>query len=115
MIHTLFLNNGAVVQDNSRIHTAGIVQVWFKEHEGELQHFPWAAQSPDLNIIELLLSVSETRMRNRFPPQISLKQFEDVLQADCYKIPLETVQNLCEFISRSIAAILKAKYGPTPY
>jgi hypothetical protein len=35
----------------------------------------------------------ETRVRNRFPPQTSLKQL-DALQQEWYKIPLESVQNL---------------------
>jgi hypothetical protein len=53
MIQTLFPNNGAVFQDDSApIRTAGTVRSWFEEHEDELQHLPWAAQSPDLNIIE---------------------------------------------------------------
>jgi hypothetical protein len=48
-----FPNNNAVFQDDSvPIHTAGNVQSWFEEHEGELQHLPWLAQSPHLNIIE---------------------------------------------------------------
>jgi hypothetical protein len=33
------------------VPTDGTVQSWFEEHEGELQHLPWPAQSPDLNII----------------------------------------------------------------
>jgi hypothetical protein len=40
MIQTLFPNNDAV----SPIHTAGALQSWFEEHEGELQHFLWPAQ-----------------------------------------------------------------------
>jgi hypothetical protein len=49
----IFLNNEAVFQDNSDpIHTAGTVQSWFEEHDGELQQLPWPPQSPDLNIIE---------------------------------------------------------------
>jgi hypothetical protein len=51
----------------SSIHTAATVQSLFEDHEGELQHFPWSARSPDLNITEPLWSVSETRVRNRFP------------------------------------------------
>jgi hypothetical protein len=55
MIQTLFLKNDAVSQnDNTLIHTAGTVQSWFEEHEGELQHIPWPAQSLDLNITEPL-------------------------------------------------------------
>jgi hypothetical protein len=51
MIHTLFAQNYAGFQDdNAPTHTAGTVQSWLEEHEGELQHFPWTTQSPDLNI-----------------------------------------------------------------
>jgi hypothetical protein len=53
MIQMLFLKNDAVFQDDSSyIHTAGTVQSWFEEHEGELQHLPCPAQSSGLNIIE---------------------------------------------------------------
>jgi hypothetical protein len=41
MIQALFLNNNAVFQEeNAPIHTAGTVQSWFEEHEGEVQHLP---------------------------------------------------------------------------
>jgi hypothetical protein len=54
-VQTLFLNISAIFQDDSApIHTAGTVQAWFEEHEDELQHRPWPAQSPDLNIIQQL-------------------------------------------------------------
>jgi hypothetical protein len=113
MIQTLFPNDGAVSQnDNAPIHTAGTVQSWFDQHEGELQHLPWPAQSPDLNTIE---SVLETTLGNSFPPPISLKPLEDVLQEEWYKLPLKTVQNLYEFIPRRTAAAVKANGGPTPY
>jgi hypothetical protein len=48
-------------------------------------------------------------VRNRFPPTTSLKQLEDVLQEEWYKIPPETVQNLYESIPRRTAAVLKEK------
>jgi hypothetical protein len=89
MIQTLFPNN-----DNVPIHTAGTTQSWFEEHEGELQHLPWPAQSPDLNIIEPLWSVLDTKMRHRFPPSKFLKQIEGVLQEEWYKMSLEIVQNV---------------------
>jgi hypothetical protein len=56
MIQTLFPNNDAGLQDDSApIHTCGTVQSWFEEHDDELQHLPWPAQSPNVNIIEPLL------------------------------------------------------------
>jgi hypothetical protein len=74
-----FPNSDAVFEDNSAlIHTAGTVQSWFGEHE----------------------------LRNRFPPPTSLKQLEDVLQEEWYKIPLQTVQNLYESVPRRTAAVL---------
>jgi hypothetical protein len=59
---------------------AGTVQSWFEEHDGELQHLPWPAQSTDLNITEPLWSVIVSRVRNRFPLPTSLWQPEDFLQ-----------------------------------
>jgi hypothetical protein len=56
----------------------------------------------------------ETGLRSRFPPPRSLKQPEDDLQEEWYKISLEAVQNLYEPIPRRIEAILKAKGGPSP-
>jgi hypothetical protein len=54
-------------------------------------------------------------MRNRFPTPTSLKQVEDVLQAEWYKIPLQIVRNLYESIPRRTAAVMKVTGGPTPY
>jgi hypothetical protein len=54
-------------------------------------------------------------VKNRFHPPISLKQLENVLQEEWYKIPLETVENLYESISRRTAAVLNAKGCPTHY
>jgi hypothetical protein len=110
MIQPLFPNNDALFQD-----TAETVQSWFEERKGELQHLPWPAQSPHLNIIEPLWSVLETILRIRLPSPTSLKQLEDVLQEEWYEIPLQTVQHLYEPIPRTTAAVFKVKDGPTPY
>jgi hypothetical protein len=101
IIQKLFPNNDAFFQDdNVPIHTDETVQSCFEEHEGELQHLPWPSQSPGLNIVETLWSVSETRVRNSFPPPTSLKHLEEVLQEEWYKVLLETVQNMCPFQER---------------
>jgi hypothetical protein len=68
-----------------------------------------------LNIIEECWSVLETRARNKVPPPTSLYEFEDVLQEELYKIPLQTIKSLYVSIPRRFAAVLKAKGGPTPY
>ncbi|PNF41537.1 hypothetical protein B7P43_G12318 [Cryptotermes secundus] len=110
MIQTSFPQKDAVSQDdNVPIHTAGTVQLWFEEHEGELQHLPWSAQPQDLNITEPLWSVLETKLRNRFLPPTPLKHLEDVLQEEWYRILLETVKNLYESIPRRISPLLRQK------
>ena len=96
LVVQMFLpNNDAIFQDDIPLmHTARSVQSWFEEHEDALQHLLWPAQSPHLNIIEPLWSVSESRVRSRFPPPTSLKRLEDVLLEEGYNIPLQTIQNL---------------------
>ena len=73
----MFPNNDTIFQDdNSPIHTPRSVQSWFEGHEEALQHLPWLAQSPDLNIIKPLWSGLERRVRSRFPPSSTLKQLK---------------------------------------
>jgi hypothetical protein len=64
--------------------------------------------------METLWSVLKTKAGHRSPTTTALKQLEDVLEEEWYKIPLGTVQNLYESIPR-IAAVLKAKGGPLSY
>lgn len=53
MVQALYPEGGALYQDdNAPIHTARLVTEWFDEHESEVEHLPWPAQSPVLNIIE---------------------------------------------------------------
>jgi hypothetical protein len=72
MAQVLFSNSSAVFQDdNSPVHTARSVHSCFDEDEDSLQCLPWSAQSPNLNIIEPLLSVVENSVRSRFLPSSS--------------------------------------------
>jgi hypothetical protein len=56
-----------------------------------------------------------TRVRNIFPPLISLKQLEDIPQEELCKIPLETVQNVYEPIQKRIVTPLNANAHSAPY
>jgi hypothetical protein len=62
------------------------LSVIFEGHESELQHLPWRAQLPDFNMTEPLWSVLKTTLRNRFPPPTSLKELEEILQEEWYKL-----------------------------
>jgi hypothetical protein len=110
MIQMLLPNMDALLQSGKvLIHITGTVESWFEEHEGKLQHRPWPAQLPNLNITGPLWSVLETTVRNRFPSPISLKQLADVLQEEWYKISLQTVHIRVHF--KKDCTILKAKGG----
>ena len=111
----MFTNNDAVFQDGSSpIFTARSVQSRFDEYEDALQHLPWSAQSPDLNVIEPPRSVLESRVRSKFPSPSSLKQLE-VLHEEWHNTPRVTVENLCESIPRRTQTVLQANGGPTLY
>jgi hypothetical protein len=62
-----------------RSYTQPEVLSWFEEHEDALQHLPWLAESPDLNTIQPLLSVLESRVRSRFSAPQSFEQLEDLM------------------------------------
>ncbi|MBJ4962393.1 transposase [Salmonella enterica subsp. enterica serovar Mbandaka] len=116
MAQTLFLSGDCTFQDdNAPIHRSRTVQSWFEEHEDEVAHLPWPAQSPDLNIIEPLWSVLENRVRSRYPPPASLKELEQFLLEEWYDTSLTTIQDLYASILRGIQAVLNAKGDPTPY
>jgi hypothetical protein len=105
-------NNDAVSQDDH----APFTQLELFSHSSKSMKvnfniFPGPAQSPYL-ITEPLWSVLKIRTRNRFPSPTSLKQHEDVLQEEWYKIPLETVQILYESIRKRTEVVLTAKGGP---
>jgi len=104
-------NNDVIFQyDNSPIHTVLVRRAWRCTSS-----FPWPAQLPDLNIVEQMWSVLESRVRGRFSPPSSLQQLEDVLHEQWYSISLETVQSLYESIPRMIQAALLVNGCPNPY
>jgi hypothetical protein len=109
----IFLNSAAAFQGDS----APFAQLELFSHSFKNMKVNCSiihGQHNNLNITDPFWSVLETRLGNRFPPPISLKQLEDVLQEEWYKIMVETVQNLYESIPRT-AALLKGKGGPAPY
>jgi hypothetical protein len=54
-------------------------------------------------------------LEKQIPTSNISKAISNVLQEEWYKILLEAVQNLYEYIPRRTAGVLKAKGGPAPY
>ena len=76
---------------------------------------PWPAQSPELNTIEILWSVLESKMRRGFPPSSTLKKVEDILHIDRFSIPPANILNLYKYIPRRIQSPLETNVSQTPY
>jgi hypothetical protein len=104
MIQTLFPNNDAGFQDDiAPIHTAELfshdlksMRVNFSIFHGQHNHQIWK-------------SMNHFFFFQVWRHSASVKQVEDVLQEERYKIPLETVRNWCDSIPGRIAAMLKTK------
>jgi hypothetical protein len=53
---------------------SGTVQLWFEEHEGELQHLLWPAQSPDCHQIVQWTSLSVLEMNEEQIPTSNISK-----------------------------------------
>lgn len=67
MVQTLFLKDNTIYQDDNALNTASVDKSWIDEHADEVLHLPRVPQSPDLNIIEPLRSILETKVWTHFP------------------------------------------------
>ncbi|GFW05880.1 DDE_3 domain-containing protein [Trichonephila clavipes] len=69
MIQTLFPAKGGIFQDEiAPVHAAGLVQLWFDEHQNEVKHQPRTSQSTESKIIKPLWPILERSVRNQYPP-----------------------------------------------
>ena len=69
----------------------------------------WSLQSLNFNIIEQLRCVLKRQARNRYPPPLTLKELEKVLNKKWLKILLDKVTKLYDFICSRIENKCKAE------
>lgn len=98
-------------QDNAPCHTARASTAWFLENG--IRVLDWPPQSPDLNPIEHLWSILKKRVHNR--KSASKRELENVIMQEWNSLPSATCQKLVHSMPRRIAAVLRAKGGPTKY
>ena len=100
-------------QDNDSKHTCQKARTWFDDHGFDV--LPWPAQSPDLNPIEHLLDHLKRKLAGYEVAPGGMLELWDRVQEEWNKIDAEVCQNLIESMPRRVAAVLKAKGGPTKY
>jgi hypothetical protein len=111
--HDLDADDVIFQQDNDPKHTSKKAKACMEELG--LVVLDWPAQSPDLNPIEHLWEHLK-RCLNARPTQAKgmVELWERVVE-EWEGIPREVVLNLIDSMPRRVAAVLKAKGGPTKY
>ena len=98
-------------QDNDPKHTAIITKKFFAENN--ITVLDWPSQSPDLNPIEHLWAILEKQLgERRFKTKDQLKE---ALRMAWSNIEVQQLRSLVESMPRRLAAIIKARGGPTKY
>jgi transposase len=103
------LHNGYMVfqQDNAPAHTSKKTKTFLQEHR--IQVLPWPAKSPDLNPIENLWQILESKVRPRMSS--SLVGLKEALMDEWKKISKETCQKLIQSLPKRCKACTKARGG----
>jgi len=79
-----------------------------------VEELDWPAQSPDLNPIEHLWNELERRLRARPFRPTSVSDLTNALLQEWPKIPINTLLNLVESLTRRVEAVMAAKGGKVP-
>ncbi|GIY17376.1 hypothetical protein CDAR_1601 [Caerostris darwini] len=75
----------------------------------------WPPRSPDMNPIENLWDIIERSVRAQNPAPSTLSQLWTSIETAWLNIPAEDFQRLVESMPRRVAALRRAKGGPTRY
>jgi hypothetical protein len=70
-LSTVLENDSLFMQDNSRVHTAIIVQDWFAERDIDVMD--WPPYSPDMNPIENLWKILKAKIIELYPELVTMK------------------------------------------
>lgn len=97
--------------DNDPKHTSKVVQRYLKTKGVNV--LPWPAQSPDLNPIENLWAILDTRLKHR--KCNNEDELFGVLKAGWEALDPQILKNLVDSMSRRCQAVIDAKGMPTKY
>ncbi|GBM93699.1 hypothetical protein AVEN_74417-1 [Araneus ventricosus] len=106
---------GQFHQDNATPHASRVATKWLQDHFSDFRHFHWPPKSPEMNIIEdirdaLLHAVEKISTPSRTPMDLLT-----TLQDSWCEKPPGGLQTLVETMPCRVAALLRARGGPTRY
>ncbi|GBM63607.1 hypothetical protein AVEN_65884-1 [Araneus ventricosus] len=81
----------------------------------ESKHFHWPPKSPEMNIIEDIRDALLHAVEKRSPPPRTPMDLLTALQDSWCEKPSGCLQTLVENMPRRVAALLRARGGPTRY
>lgn len=105
--------DGILIHDNSRPHTAGIVNEYLGEVGIELMQ--WPARSPDLNHIEHAWDELEGCIKRRNSPPITLPELRQALVEEWEVIPQNWLRSLVYRVPNRLEGAGRAQGGNTKY
>ena len=94
------------------VHKAKVAQNVLDK--AKVKKLPWPAYSPDLNPIENLWSVMESKLRTRTPPR-NLTHLQQMVRREWKAIPQDFMRDLIASMPRRVKTIIEARGGPTSY
>ncbi|GFU90037.1 transposable element tcb2 transposase [Trichonephila clavipes] len=107
--------DGGSVMDNATPHTSRIATEWLQDHSSKFTHFHRPPKSPDMNIIEHISDALQRAVQKRCPPPLTSTGLWTSLQDSWCQLPPPLLQTLIESMPRRVAALLRARGGPTRY
>ena len=100
-------------QDNARVHTAGLIQNWFREHDVTV--LKWPSNSPDLNPIEHVWAYIKRRLFRYKQPPKDINQLWKRIEKIWRNIPSKLLRKLYESMPRRMRALLQSRGGAIKY
>lgn len=100
-------------QDNSRVHTANLMQEWFAEQDFTV--LEWPTNSPDLNIIEHVWAYLKHRLSLYEQAPASRDELWERVQDIWTSIPLDYLHELYESMPRRMMELIRKRGGPIKY
>ena len=100
-------------QDNCSIHKSNYVKWWMGSHDFDV--LDWPSRSPDINPIENLWDIVDSRVRKRVQAPKSLELLASAVIEEWNNIPLEILHHLYESMPRRINSCIGSKGYHTKY